>query len=77
MTLEYNIRNLKIQVKKFFENGEKYAGKYNPYNCLNRSDNKDVYVLDNKSWLGKMSLLEFLSTSGKLATIGPMLARDS
>lgn len=34
-------------------------------------------VLNNKSWLGKLSLLEFLSTTGKISNIGPMLARDS
>ncbi|EIM20567.1 tyrosine-tRNA ligase [Wallemia mellicola CBS 633.66] len=72
-TLDNNIFNLTKQIESFYENSRKYADKYAPYDTTKG----EVKVLNNKSWLGKLSLLEFLSTTGKISNIGPMLARDS
>lgn len=57
----------------FYERGREYAR----HHALYDSTIGEISVLDNKEWLAKLSLLEFLSTTGKLSNIGPMLARDS
>lgn len=72
-TLDKNIATLTTQLGIFYERGREYAQKHALYD----SPIGEVRVLDNKKWLGKLSLLEFLSTTGKLSNIGPMLARDS
>ncbi|TIB11144.1 hypothetical protein E3P92_02975 [Wallemia ichthyophaga] len=72
-TLDKNIATLTKQLGVFYERGREYAR----HHALYDSTIGEISVLDNKEWLAKLSLLEFLSTTGKLSNIGPMLARDS
>ena len=60
-TLENNIEKVKLQLKKL----------------LDFNDPNPAILLDNSSWLGKISFLDFLRDVGKHFSVNMMLAKES
>ena len=70
--LESNRKSITSQVRKLFERGAPFAAKRaGIHHVEGRID-----FVNNKDWIGKMSLLDFLSGPGKRARVSTMLARE-
>ncbi|KAI9226337.1 MAG: hypothetical protein DHS80DRAFT_18865 [Piptocephalis tieghemiana] len=75
--LEDNIHALSLQLKRFFHQGQVYAGKRLHALGLEQVPQGTITIRDNREWFQPMSALQFLGSIGRHARIGPMLARES
>lgn len=72
-TLQDNTRHITSQIGEFLHHALTFAlSRQRDVNTLGR-----LSVRNNLEWLGKLSLVEFLSSAGKQARVSSMLARDS
>lgn len=71
--LAQNISAISRQVTGLFERGVPFAAKRAG---LPESTASNVEFLNNYDWIGKMSLLDFLSGPGKRARVATMLSRE-
>lgn len=73
--LDSNITAISSQVRTLFTRGVPFAAERSG---LPPDDTRTTNVLfaNNNDWIGRMSLLEFLSGPGKRARVSVMLARD-
>ncbi|GAA5989968.1 hypothetical protein JCM11641_002931 [Rhodosporidiobolus odoratus] len=82
-TLQANVQGITQQLTTFLDRGVAFA-----QSRTRRRDGTDVAgtekkaegsvrVVNNLDWLGGVSLLEFLSTVGKMARVSTMLSRES
>jgi tyrosyl-tRNA synthetase len=68
-----NKTKIVAQLEQFFQSGTKQANKYSNFQMEQLSPPQ---VLDNLSWTGQLTLLEFLRDVGKHAKVNVMLTRD-
>ncbi|KAG0235726.1 tyrosyl-tRNA synthetase [Actinomortierella wolfii] len=73
-TLAKNVQGIDAQFRRFFERGRAYAERRG---VAVKEGGGKVKVVNNKTWFGPMSALEFLGDIGRFARVGTMLARDS
>ncbi|KAG0254775.1 tyrosyl-tRNA synthetase [Actinomortierella ambigua] len=73
-TLAKNVEGINAQFHRFFERGRAYAERRG---VTVKEGGGKVKVVNNKTWFGPMSALEFLGEVGRFARVGTMLARDS
>ncbi|KAJ2714257.1 tyrosyl-tRNA synthetase [Coemansia spiralis] len=73
--LARNIAGIEEQLQRFFRRGTDYAVKRIP--GLDPAALQTVQVLHNADWYRGVGVLDFLSSVGRHARIGTMLARDS
>ncbi|KAF9349038.1 tyrosyl-tRNA synthetase [Mortierella sp. NVP85] len=73
-TLAKNVAGIDTQFQRFFVRGRAYAERrgYTVQGSGGR-----VKVVNNKTWFGKLSALDFLGDIGRYARVGTMIARDS
>ncbi|KAK9763368.1 tyrosyl-tRNA synthetase [Basidiobolus ranarum] len=71
-----NVASIKAQLEKFFDRGQQYVNRR-----TGTSDSvdkiKDIQILNNFDWFGKMTAIDFLANVGKFARVSAMLARES
>lgn len=72
-TLAKNVAGIDAQFQRFFVRGRAYAERrgYTVQGSGGR-----VKVVNNKTWFGKLSALDFLGDIGRYARVGTMIARD-
>lgn len=70
--LQSSSGGLWLQLTRFFDRGAKYAVSRG----YDRSKFGTAHVLTNGDWLGKLKLVDFLSTIGRHVRVGQMLARE-
>ncbi|KAG0045070.1 tyrosyl-tRNA synthetase [Gryganskiella cystojenkinii] len=84
-TLAQNVAGIDAQFQRFFKRGRAYA-QSRGYVIQGQSQEQGgqgspiggkVKVVNNKTWFGKLSALEFLGDIGRYARVGTMIARDS
>ncbi|KAK3834547.1 MAG: putative tyrosine-tRNA ligase [Linnemannia gamsii] len=73
-TLAHNVAGIDAQFQQFFKRGRAYA-QNRGYEVEGHGGR--VKVVNNKTWFGKLSALEFLGDIGRYARVGTMIARDS
>ncbi|KAF9358738.1 tyrosyl-tRNA synthetase [Mortierella sp. AD094] len=73
-TLTKNVEGIDAQFQQFFKRGRAYAERRG-YSV--QGSGGHVKVVNNKTWFGKLSALEFLGDIGRYARVGTMIARDS
>ncbi|KAF9195061.1 tyrosyl-tRNA synthetase [Haplosporangium sp. Z 11] len=73
-TLAQNVAGIDAQFQRFFERGRAYADSRG-YSV--QGNGGKVKVVNNKTWFGKLSALDFLGDVGRFARVGTMIARDS
>lgn len=73
-TLAQNVAGIDAQFQRFFLRGRAYAERRGY--AIAGSGGK-VKVVNNKTWFGKLSALDFLGDIGRYARVGTMIARDS
>ncbi|KAG0309122.1 tyrosyl-tRNA synthetase, partial [Dissophora globulifera] len=73
-TLAKNVAGIDAQFQQFFQRGRAYA-ENRGYSVQGAGGL--VKVVNNKTWFGKLSALEFLGDIGRYARVGTMIARDS
>ncbi|KAF9433600.1 tyrosyl-tRNA synthetase [Entomortierella beljakovae] len=73
-TLAKNVAGIDAQFQQFFKRGRDYAEKRG-YSIQGTGGH--VKVVNNKTWFGKLSALDFLGDVGRYARVGTMIARDS
>ncbi|KAG8690909.1 tyrosyl-tRNA synthetase [Ceratobasidium sp. 423] len=73
-TINENKNRLAVQLERFFSLGTDRAAKYHE---INRDELVTPKVLDNLSWTGNLTLLDFLRDVGKHAKVNVMISRDS
>ena len=73
-TLESNTAAIASQIKSLCQHGLPFAAKQ--LQMWEAETASNVIFADNRDWIGKLSLLDFLSGPGKRARISTMLARD-
>ncbi|KAB5592581.1 Tyrosine-tRNA ligase [Ceratobasidium theobromae] len=73
-TINQNKIKLAAQLERFFQLGSERARKYLEFDIDKLTSPK---VLDNLSWTGHLTLLDFLRDVGKHAKVNVMLTRDS
>ncbi|KAF9145613.1 tyrosyl-tRNA synthetase [Mortierella sp. GBA39] len=73
-TLAHNVAGIDAQFQQFFKRGRAYAQKRG-YEIEGHGGK--VKVVNNKTWFGKLSALDFLGDVGRYARVGTMIARDS
>lgn len=74
-TLAQNVAGIDAQFQRFFLRGRAYAERRG-YTVQGGTGGK-VKVVNNKTWFGKLSALDFLGDIGRYARVGTMIARDS
>lgn len=72
-TLAKNVAGIDAQFQQFFVRGRTYAERRGY--TVQGSGGK-VKVVNNKTWFGKLSALDFLGDIGRYARVGTMIARD-
>lgn len=72
-TINQNKIKLAAQLERFFQLGAERARKYLEFDIGKLTSPK---VLDNLSWTGHLTLLDFLRDVGKHAKVNVMLTRD-
>ncbi|KAM0789575.1 hypothetical protein ACM66B_000384 [Microbotryomycetes sp. NB124-2] len=78
--LNFNIKSITAQLKNILNHGVSFAqARQQRRNTFWVDEPKagDIKVENNLSWLGNVSLIEFLSTVGKSARVSTMLSRES
>ncbi|KAI9238082.1 MAG: putative tyrosine-tRNA ligase [Podila humilis] len=73
-TLAENVAGIDAQFQRFFHRGRAYAERRG-YTV--QGTGGKVKVVNNKTWFGKLSALDFLGDIGRYARVGTMIARDS
>ncbi|KAG0358567.1 tyrosyl-tRNA synthetase, partial [Gamsiella multidivaricata] len=73
-TLARNVAGIDAQFQRFFKRGRTYAENRG---YAVQGGGGHVKVVNNKTWFGKLSALEFLGDVGRYARVGTMIARDS
>ncbi|KAG0302568.1 tyrosyl-tRNA synthetase [Linnemannia gamsii] len=73
-TLAHNVAGIDAQFQQFFKRGRAYA-QNRGYEVEGHGGK--VKVVNNKTWFGKLSALDFLGDVGRYARVGTMIARDS
>ncbi|CAE7144158.1 unnamed protein product [Rhizoctonia solani] len=73
-TIDRNKNSLATQLERFFRLGTEQAAKYIE---INPKELVPPKVLDNLSWTGNLTLLDFLRDVGKYAKVNVMVTRDS
>ncbi|KAG0291629.1 tyrosyl-tRNA synthetase, partial [Dissophora globulifera] len=73
-TLAKNVAGIDAQFQRFFQRGRAYAENRG---YAVQGTGGLVKVVNNKTWFGKLSALEFLGDIGRYARVGTMIARDS
>ncbi|KAF9204052.1 tyrosyl-tRNA synthetase [Haplosporangium sp. Z 27] len=73
-TLAKNVAGIDAQFQQFFKRGRAYAERRG---YVVQGAGGQVKVVNNKTWFGKLSALEFLGDIGRYARVGTMIARDS
>lgn len=82
-TLAQNVAGIDAQFQRFFQRGRAYAQSRGYViqgqegSTPSSSVGGKVKVVNNKTWFGKLSALEFLGDIGRYARVGTMIARDS
>ncbi|GJJ75018.1 tyrosyl-tRNA synthetase [Entomortierella parvispora] len=85
-TLAQNVAGIDAQFQRFFQRGRAYAQSRgyviqgqegSTPSSSSSSLGGRVKVVNNKTWFGKLSALEFLGDIGRYARVGTMIARDS
>jgi tyrosyl-tRNA synthetase len=72
-TLAHNVAGIDAQFQQFFKRGRAYA-QNRGYEVEGHGGK--VKVVNNKTWFGKLSALDFLGDVGRYARVGTMIARD-
>ncbi|KAF9410668.1 tyrosyl-tRNA synthetase [Podila epigama] len=81
-TLANNVAGIDAQFQRFFQRGRAYAERRG-YLIAGGSTTSSggggglVKVVNNKTWFGQLSALDFLADIGRFARVGTMIARDS
>ncbi|KAJ1304642.1 hypothetical protein OPQ81_005783 [Rhizoctonia solani] len=73
-TINGNKNKLAVQLERFFRLGADRAARYLE---INREEIVPPKVLDNLTWTGNLTLLDFLRDVGKHAKVNVMMSRDS
>ncbi|KAF9914927.1 tyrosyl-tRNA synthetase [Lobosporangium transversale] len=73
-TLAKNVAGIDAQFQQFFKRGRAYAERRGY--SIQGSSGGHVKVVNNKTWFGKLSALDFLADIGRYARVGTMIARD-
>ncbi|KAF9934445.1 tyrosyl-tRNA synthetase [Mortierella alpina] len=73
-TLANNVAGIDAQFQRFFQRGRAYA---ETRGYAFQGHGGKVKVVNNKTWFGKLSALDFLGDIGRYARVGTMIARDS
>ncbi len=86
-TLEANVEGIKGQLRVFFENVAGYYRERDQHRPQSQSQGTGlddevelglgVRMMNNYSWMSNITLLDFLSSTGRHARLTQMLARDS
>ena len=71
-TLEFNTRSIKKQVDAILERGAALAAKRAGLSNIGHN----IKFVNNREWISKMSLLDFLNGPGKRVRVSTMLARE-
>ncbi|CAG8566794.1 3389_t:CDS:2 [Paraglomus brasilianum] len=74
-TIRENVTHIETQVRKFFHNGVAYATRRGVNVGLDSE--KEVVIINNIDWIGKMTAIELLSDVGRYVRVSSMLAKDS
>jgi tyrosyl-tRNA synthetase len=72
--LQNNVDKLSEQLTHVFKNGKMYAQKYQSTSI---PEDSTLKIVNNLDWFKSMTLLEFMSTVGKVTRVSSMLGRDS
>jgi|SRR6185312_2085076 len=73
-TIKENVTHIETQVRKFFHNGVAYATRRGVNVGLDSE--KEVVIINNIDWIGKMTAIELLSDVGRYVRVSSMLAKD-
>ena len=73
-TIRENVTHIKTQVRNFFHNGVEYATRRGVN--FEFDPEKEVMVINNIDWIGKMTVIELLSDFGRYVRVGSMLSKD-
>lgn len=72
--LERNVKSITSQVEHFLKRGASYASQRTPSAT---ETFLEPMVVNNRDWLGKMSMIDFLRIVGKHARVNQMVAKES
>ncbi|GAA5824508.1 hypothetical protein JCM11251_000452 [Rhodosporidiobolus azoricus] len=79
-TLSANIEGITKQLTTFLDRGVAFAQSRTRRRDGTEAETKEkgsIQIVNNFDWLGKISLIDFLSTAGKMARVSTMLSRES